>query len=225
MRSRPYFSFVISTYNRAGIIERCIESCLRQTFDDFEVVVVDDGSTDGTAAALRERWKSELRIVVHADNRGINPSRYTGVSHAQGEWIVVLDSDWEVYPDALQSLHHIIEELPEHVHVVRSRLLWDDGHISPSFVPRGTVTYHERIRWADQEGGDDAGRCIHRSVFETTPYFKDRRGAMETLYELDLAQDSASIYVDDVLGMEHTDAPNSYLRNVRRSRIHTEAPE
>ena len=86
-------------------VERCIESCFRQTFNDFEVIVVDDGSTDGTAATLRGRWDSRLRVVVHESNRGINPARHTGVSQSRGTWVVVVDSDWELFPHALQRLY------------------------------------------------------------------------------------------------------------------------
>jgi glycosyltransferase involved in cell wall biosynthesis len=227
--SRPFFTIVITTYDRALIVRRCIDSCLSQSFADFELVVVDDGSTDGTAAMLESYDDPRLRVVAHDSNRGINPSRYTGVTNARGEWIVVVDSDDELAPGALVRLREIIAGLPPGVRVVRSRLRHDDGRITPAFVPAEPYGYEGRIRWAEAEGGNDAGRCLHRDVFEASPYIHDRRGAMETLFELNLAQSETSVCVEDVLGLVHSDAPDSWLRSNGASdlipRLRREAPD
>jgi glycosyltransferase involved in cell wall biosynthesis len=226
----PTFSIVITTYNRARIVCRCIDACLTQTFGDFEVVVVDDGSGDDTRAVLAERYDDpRLRLVAHETNRGINPSRHTGASSARGEWVVIVDSDDELKPGALARLHELIAELPEGVRVLRSRQLHDDGQITPSFVPDGPYGYEGRIRWAEAEGGNDAARCIRRAVFAETPYIDGRRGAMETLFELNLAERETSVCVKDVLTEVHADAPDSWLRAVRAAdlipRLRREAPD
>lgn len=224
-----FFSVIIPTYNRADVLARCIDSCLAQTFDDLEVVVVDDGSSDTTVASLKARDDPRVHVVVHESNRGIDPSRHTGVAHARGEWIVTVDSDWELLPSALQRLHDIISTLPEDVRAVRGRLLWDDGRVTPTSVPEAPVDYEGRVRWVEEEGGKDAASCLHRSVLDVTPYFKDRRGAMETLFELNLASNERVLYVEDVLGREHTDAPNSWARGADRHelipRLLAEAPD
>jgi glycosyltransferase involved in cell wall biosynthesis len=213
----PFFSIVITTYNRRDVVSRCIESCLRQSYErSYDVVVVDDCSTDGTVAALRERWPNEITLIEHAVNLGINPSRHTAVSAARGEWILVVDSDWTLRPDALARLHDVIRDAPPSVRAVRARLRWDDGHVSPSFMPRGPVGYLERIKWVDEEGGDDALSCIHRSVVDIVPFIRDRRGTVEELYELDLAKAVVSVYTEAVVGEEFTDAHNSYMRTTER---------
>jgi glycosyltransferase involved in cell wall biosynthesis len=217
--SEPFFSIVVPTYNRLELVTRCIESCLAQTYRDFEVVVVDDGSTDGTRSALEERWDSRIRVVSHDVNRGIDPARYTGVSHARGRWILVVDSDCELAARALQRIHEIILGLPPGVRVVRSRLQLDDGTVTPDFVPDSPVGYEARIRFVADEGGMDDIRCVHRLVLDTTPFFRNRSGAMETLYELNLARNETSVYVEDVLAFHHHDAANSYLRSIRRSEL------
>lgn len=209
----PFFSIVITTYNRARIVCRCIDACFAQTFADFEIVVVDDGSGDDTQAVLAEHYDDpRLRVVAHESNRGINPSRHTGASNACGEWVVVVDSDDELLPSALERLHELIGELPPRVRVLRGRQLHDDGHITPSFVPDGPYDYEGRIRWAEAEGGNDAARCLQRAVFAATPYIDGRRGAMETLFELNLAERETSLCVEDVLTKVHADAPDSWLR-------------
>ncbi|HKT83751.1 MAG TPA: glycosyltransferase family 2 protein [Solirubrobacterales bacterium] len=228
--SRPTFSIVITTYNRAGIVCRCIDACLAQTDGDFEIVVVDDGSTDDTQAVLRERYDDpRLRLVAHEANRGINPSRHTGASEACGEWVVVVDSDDELLPGALARLRELIAALPEGVRVLRARQLHDDGHVTPSFVPDGPYDYEGRIRWAEAEGGTDAARCLQRAVFAETPYIDGRRGAMETLFELNLAERETSVCVEDVLTEVHADAPDSWLRAAGAAdvvpRLQREAPD
>ena len=225
----PFFSVVITTYNRERIVRRCVDSCLGQSFDDLEVVVVDDASTDGTVAALEAYEDPRLRVVRHERNRGINPARHTGTDEARGEWIVVVDSDWELLPNALERLHEAIEDLPEGVRVVRFRMRWDDGSVTPTSIPDGPFGYEGRIRWVEEEGGNDAGRCIQAAVFAKTPYIADRRGAMETLFELDLARAERTLALNEVLGLEHSDAPNSWLRNTKASellpRLRAEAPD
>jgi glycosyltransferase involved in cell wall biosynthesis len=226
--ARPFFSIVITTYNRARIVRRCVDSSLAQSFEDFEVVVVDDASTDETVSALERITDPRLRVVVHESNRGINPSRHTGVANSRGEWIVVVDSDWELVPNTLERLHEIIDGLPEGVRIVRSRLLWDDGEVTPTIVPAGPIDYEARIRWMEADW-TDGGQCMQRSVFDTTPYFSDRRGTVEALYELNLARNETSVCVEDVLGKGHTDAPNSAVRSVSASelipRLYREAPD
>jgi glycosyltransferase involved in cell wall biosynthesis len=211
--SDPTFSIVITTYNRARIVCRCIDACLAQTFSDFEIVVVDDGSADETLEVLAERYDDpRLRVVAHESNRGINPSRHTGATNARGKWVVVVDSDDELLPAALERLRALIADLPEGVRVLRSRQLHDDGHVTPSFVPDGPYGYEGRIRWAEAEGGSDAARCLQRAVFAETPYIDGRCGAMETLFELNLAERETSVCVEDVLTEVHADAPDSWLR-------------
>lgn len=228
--SAPFFSLVVTTYNRARIVCRCIDSCLAQDFADFEVVVIDDGSSDETAAILAERYEDpRLRVLTHESNRGINPARHTGSVEARGEWVVVIDSDDELLPGALARLHELIGELPPDVRVLRSRQVHDDGHITPSFVPDGPYGYEGRIRWAESEGGNDAARCIARAVFAETPYIDGRRGAMETLFELNLAERETSACVEDVLTAVHSDAPDSWLRAAAAAdvipRLRREAPD
>jgi glycosyltransferase involved in cell wall biosynthesis len=228
--SHPFFSIVITTYNRARIVRRCIDSCLTQSFEDFEIVVVDDGSSDDTAAILAESYGDpRLRVVAHEANRGINPSRRTGASDARGEWVVVIDSDDELLPGALERLHELIAELPEGVRVLRSRQVHDDGHVTPGLVPDGPYGYEGRIRWAETEGGNDAARCIKREVFAESPYIDGRRGAMETLFELNLAERETSLCAEDVLTAVHADADNSWLRAARSAdvipRLKREAPD
>lgn len=89
----PSVSVIIPTYNRASILPRAIDSVLSQTFEDFELLVVDDGSNDRTLTVLDSYDDERLRVITHGTNKGANVARNTGIEHANGEFIAFLDSD------------------------------------------------------------------------------------------------------------------------------------
>ena len=106
-------SVIIPLYNKEKIIERTIQSVLSQDYDDFELIVVNDGSTDNSAEIVRKVQDSRLRLL-HQENGGPSKARNTGAKHAQGEWIVFLDADDELLPDALNTFVSIIRKHPDY---------------------------------------------------------------------------------------------------------------
>lgn len=107
-------SAVIPTYNRRKYIRRSIDSVLAQTVPVDEIVVVDDGSTDGTAEAVEEWYGSRVRVVRQA-NSGVSGARRRGIQEAQGEWVAFLDSDDEWTPDRNEKLLLAARSLPANV--------------------------------------------------------------------------------------------------------------
>ncbi|SFR88850.1 Glycosyl transferase family 2 [Halomicrobium zhouii] len=95
-------SVVIPTYNRADVLPRAVGSVLDQTVADLELLVVDDGSTDGTVALLEAYDDERLRVVEHETNQGANAARNTGIQEAEGEYVAFLDSDDEWRPRKLE---------------------------------------------------------------------------------------------------------------------------
>jgi glycosyltransferase involved in cell wall biosynthesis len=106
-------SVVIPTYNRGAKILRAVSSVLRQTYGNLELIVVDDASTDGTAALLESVRDSRLRLVRHRTNRGAATARNSGVAAARGRWIAFQDSDDIWLPEHLYRQIQAIRELPE----------------------------------------------------------------------------------------------------------------
>lgn len=101
MRDGPTASVIIPTYNRAGTLARAIESVLRQTLDDLELLVVDDGSTDDTPLVLEGFSDGRLVYLRHPHNRGQSAARNTGIRASNGTFIAFLDSDDLWQPTAL----------------------------------------------------------------------------------------------------------------------------
>ena len=100
-RDQPVVSVVIPTWNRAATIGRAVDSVLRQTFGEFEVLVVDDGSTDGTGQLFARHTDQRVRYLPTAVHRGAQAARNRGVREARGEWIAFLDSDDTWHPRRL----------------------------------------------------------------------------------------------------------------------------
>lgn len=105
-------SVVIPLYNKEAIVERSVGSVLSQSFRDFEVVVVDDGSTDRSAEIVRDINDPRIRLVSQ-ENGGPSKARNTGVREAKGEWILFLDADDELLPGALECYNHLINKNPK----------------------------------------------------------------------------------------------------------------
>jgi glycosyltransferase involved in cell wall biosynthesis len=107
----PLVSVIIPTYNRADLVAQAVASVQAQTYRDFEIVVVDDGGTDGTFEALAAR--RELRVLRHPGCRGVAAARNTGIAAARGEWLAFLDSDDLWLPDKLARQISLLEGQPE----------------------------------------------------------------------------------------------------------------
>ena len=104
MNGAPKVSIVVATYNRARFLPATIESVLQQRYQDFELIVVDDGSTDDTEKALQP-YRQRL-IYCRQENRGPSSARNAGVRLARAPWIAIQDSDDLCAPNYLESLYN-----------------------------------------------------------------------------------------------------------------------
>ncbi len=126
--SKPFFSIIISTYNRAHIIKRPIDSILAQTFSDWELIIVDDGSTDDTKAIVNNYHDNRFRYV-YQENRERSAARNHGISLAKGEWICFQDSDDEYLLEHLQVLYDGIMHHPDYKVVRAGLLIYENGKL------------------------------------------------------------------------------------------------
>ena len=96
----PFFSIVIPTYNRVDILSRSVDSVLSQTYQKFELIIIDNGSTDDTQQWLHDNYQDD-RVIYHYQKGSGSPAspRNTGISLAKGQWVCLLDSDdrWDKY--------------------------------------------------------------------------------------------------------------------------------
>lgn len=99
----PLVSVILPLYNRKAFIGRCAASVMSQTFSDWELVIIDDGSTDGPEAVLADLQAKDERIrIIRQPNGGVSSARNAGLTAARGKYIQFLDSDDELLPSALE---------------------------------------------------------------------------------------------------------------------------
>lgn len=124
--NRPFFSIIIPTYNRVNHICLPIESIIAQTFTDWELIVVDDGSTDDTQAFVTSYHDERIRYVWQ-QNKERSAARNYGISIAQGEWICFQDSDDAYLPHHLEVLYDGIKNNPEYKCIKSGLIIYQDG--------------------------------------------------------------------------------------------------
>lgn len=113
--SKPLVTVIMPTYNRADLLPRAIESVLKQTFRDFELIIVDDGSTDGSVDLIRSYMEKDKRIflIVNNQNKGISYSRNRAYNAARGKYIMPMDSDDQILPNKLLVQTTFLENHPD----------------------------------------------------------------------------------------------------------------
>jgi glycosyltransferase involved in cell wall biosynthesis len=126
----PLVSVIIPTYNRKTMLQEAVASVLAQSFRDFELIVVDDGSTDGTAADLRSRCEARLRVLEQA-RRGVAAARNLGVRAARGEYIAFLDSDDTWLPRKLERQMDFMRAGPRRISQTEEIWIRDGRRVNP----------------------------------------------------------------------------------------------
>ena len=126
------FSIIMPTFNRADIICRAIDSVLSQTYKNFELIIIDDGSTDGTSELIAERYKDKLSNgmvrYIYQDNAGVCRARNTGLAHATKDWIAYLDSDNVLFNCFLETFARHIKQ-GTHRCMYAQRILHNNGMV------------------------------------------------------------------------------------------------
>ena len=111
LESRKTISIIVPVYKTERFLNACIASILAQTFTDFELILVDDGSPDSCPALCDAAAAKDSRIrVIHQKNRGLSGARNAGLDAAEGEWIAFVDSDDTITPDFCAKLYHAAQE-------------------------------------------------------------------------------------------------------------------
>lgn len=116
-------SVIIPTYNRAAVLPRAIDSVLAQKGVPFELLIIDDGSTDSTRSFIESRSPLPVPRYFYQENKGPSAARNLGIKHAKGEWIAFLDSDDEWKPGKLKAQLKFFAENPEYL-ICQTEEIW-----------------------------------------------------------------------------------------------------
>lgn len=213
-KEAPFFSVVIPLYNKEKNIERTINSVLSQTFSDYEIIVVDDGSTDNGPELVRSKFGSQVRLVEKA-NGGVSSARNLGVNRSQGRWIALLDADDIWCPDHLKSFFYAISKYPDGRLFGGAYNICSSGTLLPPpnrIVGEGYVQDYFRVAKTNTLFWTSAV-VINKKVFEKIGGFDERISIGE---DLDLWFRVNALYktvfVNNVVAIYNTDAGNRAMR-------------
>ena len=149
--NKPTVSIIIPTYNREQLIARSIKSVLNQTYQDFEIIIVDDASTDNTEEVISNFNDKRIRYIRHEKNKGAAAARNTGIRAARCDYIAYQDSDDEWLPEKLARQMELLEDASPQVGVIYTGF-WKTENHRRTYIP---------FSWVSQKNGD-----IHKELLK-----------------------------------------------------------
>jgi glycosyltransferase involved in cell wall biosynthesis len=143
----PFFSIIIPTYNRSNKLKYTITSVLNQTFEDFELLIMDDGSTDDTDAIVKSFNDPRVSYTWESNSVGPATPRNRGIKIAKGQWISFLDADDLWYADRLNIVYNYIKKHPNYDVFCHNEMLynWDSKSKSQLFYGPFTKNFYENL--------------------------------------------------------------------------------
>ncbi len=170
----PSFSVIMPTYNRADFLEKAIDSFLAQTYQNAELIIIDDGSTDDTESIVRTRYVNELGgggiKYIKSEHVGVCKARNIGLAIAQNDWIAYLDSDNRLYPHFLETYAEAIaNHTNQTFYALRDLEVGQEGIVQPfdwfrlfagNYIDMGVFVHARRLY--KMLGGFDENmtRCV-----------------------------------------------------------------
>jgi len=223
-------SIIIPTYNRAKLIKRTIKSILSQTINDWELIIIDDGSTDDTKKLIYKFKKNDSRInyIKLQDNKGVNFARNRGIEKAKGKWINFIDSDDEYLDDAFSIIFSTLNNISDYIDVVGfmtlekiNNKIRKGGYIVNNlkwnkFYP----TYEDVV--LKKGGRGDTNFCVRKKIFDEKYYFPELINGLESLFFTKLIKDGKKfVYINKAVVLVRDDSPerlsvDSYLKRPRQ---------
>lgn len=182
LQKSPTVSVIIPTYNRAQLVGHAVRSVLAQTYQDFELIVIDDASTDNTQELVASFKEPRIRYIRHSQNGGVSAARNTGIEASRGEYIAFLDSDDKWLPEKLEKQVQLFRESDSKVGVIYT---WQ------CFINDN----NERTRTLDPKySGFILDDLLYANVLGTTSTFMVRR---ECLHKVKGFDSDMPVYGED----------------------------
>jgi glycosyltransferase involved in cell wall biosynthesis len=175
----PKVSLVIATYNRAPLIGRAIQSVLDQTYRDFELIIVDDGSADNTEEAIRPFDDKRIVYIRHEKNKGEAAARNTGINAATGEYVAFQDSDDESIPERLEKQIKVFEKESPQLGIVYTSMYRIDKEgtktlfKSPTIMPEDGLVYRRALAYQVENIGIGTA-LVRRDCFNMVGMFDEQ---------------------------------------------------
>lgn len=182
-----FFTVIIPLYNKEKYIENAIKSILNQTFTDFNLLIINDCSTDASATIASKYKSDKVQIFTHEKNAGLSASRNTGIKNANSNYITFLDADDLWQPTFLESVFQLIQNFPEaRIFGTNYEEVWESvikkPHNGSEILPINFSGYINFFKINIKQGIYNHGSvCFHKEVFEKIGYYNENISFSEDL--------------------------------------------
>jgi glycosyltransferase involved in cell wall biosynthesis len=208
-KALPLVSIIMATYNRAKTLRRAVDSVLNQTYRNFELIIIDDGSTDNTSQVLGEYDDPRIRIYVHNVNKGATAAKNSGLKQIKGEWFGTFDSDDELLPDAIETLMNVPLNLDNNItSVLGNGVDFISGELTGKGLTHdGYINGNEILSFTE---GDFWG-LIKTSLLQNDLFNENTQGFEEILWSK-INSRANKYYVHQPLDIIHTEGEDRVSR-------------
>ena len=230
MSRKPKVSILTTVYNREKYLEACIDSVLASSYQDWELIIVDDVSSDASVAIAQryEKKDARIKVYVNAQNLGDYPNRNKAASYAKGKYLKYLDADDIIYPHGLEVMVYTMEQFPEAGLGISQKVVEDEKPYPFLMQPKETFTREFLMRGV--LGLGPTGTIIRRDVFETLGGFTGTRyiGDTEMWYKIALTYPVVKMEDELIFWRQHDDQEITkgqesffYLENTFKLKLNT----
>lgn len=175
----PFFSVIIPLYNKEKYIEKALKSILKQTFTDYEVLIINDCSTDKSAEIASTFLSEKVQLIHHEKNSGLAASRNTGIKKARANYVTFLDADDVWKPHFLEKIFQLIETFSEaRIFATNYEEIWDQTvkkpHNGSENLPEHFTGYVDFFKINLKQGIYNHGSvCVHKQVYEKVGFYNE----------------------------------------------------
>ncbi len=195
--SHPFFSIIIPVYNVENYITRCLNSCINQSFQDLEILIIDDCGEDSSIQIVKEFAKKDKRIKIlkHSQNLGLFHTRITGEKKARGTYIISLDSDDFMDLDACKKIYDCVQK------AYRQNGVWMDLLYSP-FIQKENISQQTKKQieqtnlWqkiVQSSGWNVCNKVFHQNIIKKSLDFIEKK--LFDLPKLNMAEDALKFFI------------------------------
>lgn len=174
-----FFTVIIPLYNKENYTENTLKSILNQTFTDYEVLIVNDCSTDKSVEKVKPFLSDKIKLIEHSTNKGLSASRNTGINNSNANYITYLDADDLWKPMFLETVYQLITDFPEakifgtNYEEVYSNNIISTKNLPVQIVPNSCQIIDFFKNNIGQGIYNHGSVCFHKSVFEKAGFYDE----------------------------------------------------
>lgn len=215
-------SFIIPIYNAEKYLDECIKSIIKQTYSNFELLLVNDGSTDNSAIICDTYANKDSRIkVIHKINGGDSSARNIGLDNAKGEYICFVDADDVIHPKLLETTLSVLMETQQDIIIYRyklfnNKIIYSQNSNNSFFVMSNQEAIKEMLK-GQKYRGLMCNKLVHRHYYENIRFPEGRSFGEDTYVTYQVLIECPSVvYLDEIF---------YYYRQNDKSALHQDVSE